>query len=538
MKSQKKIRNILFVSLVALFIATLTLIPFWRAQLNAPAGWQFTGNLLTSPDMMQYRVWMRQGELEGPVVENKFTSEANQPHLIIFFYFLIGKIAGWSHSSPEWVYAYLGALLGFVYMFLLFAFVRQYFKDNAQAAWVFAIVLFGGGLGTYLKIIQGKVFFQQIPILNRTIIQAVWNNPVFEDFRGNYLFRALFDPHFLLLWLVFTLTMFVLLLCLKRTSTIRLILVAGLSLFVVLLHIYEGVTLLAILAATAFFSWRKHILNYNTAITLTTSTLAALAGMGFIFYLYSQSSLPLPTWVGVNMLFSNLLLAYPLAWLMYFIGISGYWQKAGLEEVFLLGWSGGCVLVFLSAPYFPYSDRGTLTLQIPLYLVAGTIYFTRFKRITVITVLVVLMTIMVTPTWMVYNSWKNTTFSPETPALFVNAEHRQLIDLLKDHSGRNDLLVADLSKVDWMRDLLWLAPEYPGRHYCGHFFLCVDYTQKRNELIHFYQADPEEKAKFMDEIGARFVFVGPEHNFNQFEQTPGLELLLSNSEGAIFEYQR
>lgn len=527
-----------YIFLVALFLAILTLLPFWRAQSQTPPGWQFTGNLLTSPDMMQYRIWMRQSAAEGPLVENKLTTEENKPHLLVIYYYVIGKIADWLQVTPEWVYAYLGAVLVFLYTVLLYVIVRVFIRSASQAAWIFGIIILGGGLGAHLKILQNFEFIRQNPLLNRTIVQAVWNNAYFEDFRGNYLFRALFDSHYMLLWLLFTVTLIALYFCIKKFSTFRLVLTAGLSFFVTLLHVYEGLTLLAILAVMAMLFWRKRMLTRHTKTLLLFSALSILAGFGVIFLLYQNSGSPLPTWQGLNMLFSTLLISYPLAWVLIFIGIGNYWKNAGLEEVFLLGWAGGCVVIFLSAPFYPYSDRGSMTLQIPLYLVAGAIYFARFKRITLVALIVIVFTVMVTPTWVLYKGWKYSGFDPNVPALFINAEHRQLIETLKSKAKKDDILIADLAANDWERDLLWLGPEYPGRFYCGHFFLCVDYVEKRKALAQFYAATPQEKANFLQETDARFIFVGKEHDLAQFKQTPGMELLLSNRAGSIFEFQR
>jgi len=108
---------------------------------------------------------------------------------------------------------------------------------------------------------------------------------------------------------------------------------------------------------------------------------------------------------------------------------------------------------------------------------------------------------------------------------------------LKSTANEQDILIADLSKLDWERDLLWLAPEYPGRFFCAHFFLCVDYDQKTRVVSRFYQDPPRAKTAFLREIDPRFVFAGPEQDLTKFIETPGLTLVVSNGAGTLFEYK-
>jgi len=53
---------------------------------------------------------------------------------------------------------------------------------------------------------------------------------------------------------------------------------------------------------------------------------------------------------------------------------------------------------------------------------------------------------------------------------------------------------VDKSEVPWKTDDLWLAPEYPGKLYCGHFFLTADYEQKCAKVVRFFESHiPEEQ---------------------------------------------
>jgi hypothetical protein len=140
-------------------------------------------------------------------------------------------------------------------------------------------------------------------------------------------------------------------------------------------------------------------------------------------------------------------------------------------------------------------------------------------------------TIGLTPVWGVQHVWRYSHFSDSVPHKFLDGAHRAMIDRLGQRATRGDLLVAD------ERELLWLAPEYPGRHYCGHFFLTVDYERRRKEIARFFTAAAEEQAMFLSKNHIRFLFVAARQNPSRFEAVRGLRPILANTAGSLFEYE-
>ena len=179
-----------------------------------------------------------------------------------------------------------------------------------------------------------------------------------------------------------------------------------------------------------------------------------------------------------------------------------------------------------------------MTLQIPLYVIGGAIYFMHYKRVSWQAALLVILILGATPLWSLRQHWIDAGFVTNKPEEFLSAENLEIINVLKENSTKNDILITDMSKPEWEGDQLWLAPEYPGKLYCGHFFLTVDFDRKRNELTHFYQTTTpmDEQVTFLRKNNIRFIYVDANDNPQHIQQIPGIILLKSTSIGSLFEY--
>lgn len=119
----------------------------------------------------------------------------------------------------------------------------------------------------------------------------------------------------------------------------------------------------------------------------------------------------------------------------------------------------------------------------------------------------------------------------------MSPAHREIVDTLRDRASEDDVLLVDKSDFPWKTDDLWLAPEYPGKFYCSHFFLTVDYERKRAEVVSFFRSyDPEEQAAFLRKRKVRFLYVEAKKDPQRFNRIPGLMLVKSTSIGSLFEY--
>lgn len=516
---------------VAVIAALIHMLPFWHAQLSTRPGYDFTGNLTISPDYMQYRVWERLAVREGPIVSNTFTTEPNRRHLPVVYYWAIGHTARVLGVKPEFVYAYSGAVFAVLLALLVWVFVRRFLADQVMRWWAFVAIMFGGGLGGHLKLLESTPGLGRLDTVRRLLLDPVAPWPVFEEYRSHYIFKALFDSHFLLLWIVALLAILALARALERYTPARAALAAAAFAAMTLLHIYEGVTLLAIAAAVVAASWR-HPEERHTALRLLGWTGAGVAvTYAALGILYARSGMPLPEWRAVNILLSIVVIAFPIAWWLMAIGLRDYWLRAGLRERFLVAWGAACTVLTLSGPFYPYPDRGTLTMPVPVLVIAAAIFAMRFGRPTRTALIIAIAVFAAGPTWQIARSWYFSGFRPDAPFMYLSADHRAVIDELKGRATPSDVLLAEPP------DLLWLAPEHPGRLYVGHFFLTPRYREKRESLERAL-AEPDSLGALLQRSGARWLFVGAGREAARIGRTPGLAAVRSGAAGTLFEVRR
>jgi hypothetical protein len=518
-----------WVWLTALVAALLHMMPFWHAQSSARGEWTFTGNLTVSPDYMQYRVWERQTGREGPIVSNRFTVEPNGRHLPVVLYWAIGGVSRATGTTPEAVYAYSGAFFATVLVLLLYGMMRVFLPDSSQRRWPFLALVFGGGLGGHLKVLQSIPGIGSSALVQRLVTGPTDDWPLFEDYRSHYIVQTLFDSHFLLLWIVCVAAVYALYLCCRQWTIGRAVTACALYALVTVLHVYEGLTLVAISIGVALALWRATVEGPNArraAICTTASVLVCYIALGLLF---RSSGLPLPHWHAVNILAFTLFIAYPASWVLLISGGARYVREGGVAARFIVGWVLACTAVTLSGPFYPYPDRGTMTMQLPLMVATGAIFFASARKLTLTAAVAAVALFGATPLWQVARAWYFSGFRADAPFMMINAAHRASLAALGQRSDTSDILLAE------PRDVLWLAPEFPGRLYVGHFFLTVDYKAKNEALTRAVQS-PDSMSTLLNRSHASLLFLNADRDPARFVTlaSPRLTVIAQTPVGTLF----
>lgn len=180
-----RVRIPLWVWVVAVLAAVVHMAPYLRAAAETPDGFVFTANLSISPDYMQYRVWMRQTQHEGPIVSDIFTTEPNAAHLPVPLYWMFGKIAAWTGLTPEWTYAWFGALVAVAFTLVLFSLTRRFLGQGRATVWAFGCLMIGGGLGGYFALLRDSDWARGIYPINALLLRPISGEDgavIFENF--------------------------------------------------------------------------------------------------------------------------------------------------------------------------------------------------------------------------------------------------------------------------------------------------------------------------------------------------------------------
>lgn len=520
-----------FYVLVAAALAALVhALPLIVAYLTTPEGWRFTGIHQNSGDLMQYRQWFRQAQLDGPIIRNMLTPEPNRPHLLVLFAWAVGTIASWLDASPEWVYAYGGLLLAVWLVVLLYRIVEATVPTPANRPWIFA-ALFGGGFGGHLKLLLRFEPIRALPGVRASVYEPLTRWLLFEDYRGHFVFTTLYDSHFLLHWGLACASVLALLRQLQRPGTLRLAIVAVLFALTTLVHVYTGITLVAVALGVALTCHVQNVAAPTARTACAAAVIAATVAVGLVALLLSRAGVPVSPWRAPIMLPSILLISYPLALGFFLWGLPRLVQAPSVEVCVLLGWTFGCLAITLAGPFYAYTDRGILSLQVPLTILGGLVFFGNGRRPTALAAVVAVAVMAVTPAWSVARVSGTSSFNPAQPAKFQSDDHRRLIDAARRSASRDTLLLADEPSV------LWLAPEYPGKHYCGHFFLTVDYDRRQEEVEGFYRTESTEaRASFLRAHGVSLLFVPAGLKPDTFRGIDGLAVVESTGVGTLFSF--
>jgi len=516
--------------LVALGAALFHMFPYWRTQIATPPGWTFTSNTTISPDQMQYRVWMRQTQVQGPVVDNRFTTEPHRPYLLLPFYWTVGAVARGLSASPESVYWWVGAPLAVALTLLLFSLCRRFLSDSYQQWVVFLAILFGGGIGGHLKILAetpvGKLRFFEL-----FVSEPLRSWTLFEDHRQHYVVKTLFDTHFLVIWLAALGAVGCMLVAVRSPSVRSWVAVSILTALVTILHLYEGVTITVIASGIAFVCALKGCIPVRRGMTLVGVTLAgAMPVLLWWFLSYSASGLPWPAWREPLVLPSLLFLAFPLAWIALLWGGRTMWAEAELDDCLLVGWALGCTVLTQLGPFYPYVGRGIMTMQVPLTLLAGRIVFRRYARLPRRLGLAVLLTLSATPVWLIARTVYRGGFEADAPWKHINQGQVAVLDGLERNAQPEDVLLIEA------RDALWLAPHYPGKLYVGHFFLTVDFARKTADLERFLSASTSDQERMLRDWGVRWLYVRRELTPHRFLTVTHLAPVIQTSAGTLFRF--
>lgn len=253
---------------VIVVLLVVTSIPYAYGYLSCPPDKWFNGVVLNMHDTAQYLSWMREAGT-SLFTDNKLTAEPNARVFVNLHWWIPGRLAHIFGLTFAQVYQLFRLLSIPLLTVVTYAFCALLFSEQRRRWFAFLLSTFTSGLGWVWVVVKYAIGAAEVPFPH-----DVYTTP------GNSFWVMMTSPH---LTLAAALTLGVLLLALLSVQRRRFgyaLGAAGLALFLGLGHIYDLVTVWAVLALFGLllvlrdgWSWRVFS---NLALVVLVSAPAVL----------------------------------------------------------------------------------------------------------------------------------------------------------------------------------------------------------------------------------------------------------------------
>ncbi|TEU19173.1 MAG: hypothetical protein E3J21_04435, partial [Anaerolineales bacterium] len=240
-----------FLFLVTIGLLVVTSSPYIYGYLTTPPDQWFSGVVYNVHDTAQYFSWMRESG-RALFIENKLTSEPNEPIYLNLHWWIPGRLAAILGLSPPQIYQLFRLFSVPLTVVACYTFCAQLFTDRTRRRFAFLLMTFTSGLG-WIWVVKKYLLHHPEVDFPRDVYTLA----------GNSFWVMIGAPH---LTFALALTLLVLALALEghRQRQFAVSLGAGfLALFLGMGHIYDLVTVWAVLAVFGLlvtlrdgWSWR------------------------------------------------------------------------------------------------------------------------------------------------------------------------------------------------------------------------------------------------------------------------------------------
>ena len=253
---------------ITIALLAVTSIPYLYGYLTCPPDKWFSGIVYNVHDTGQYLSWMREAGTSF-FTDNKLTAEPNARVFVNLHWWIPGRLAhifGLSFAQVYQVYRLLTIPLLTIATYLFCALL---FDNCRQRRFAFLLSTFTSGLGWVWVVVKYATHAPELPFPH-----DVYTTP------GNAFWVMIASPHLTLAAGLTVLALFLALLSVQRQRFGYALIAAVLALFLGLGHIYDLVTVWAVLAFFGLlvtlrdgWSWRTF---FSLAIVVAASAPAAL----------------------------------------------------------------------------------------------------------------------------------------------------------------------------------------------------------------------------------------------------------------------
>ena len=493
-------RWLALVSLLIMAVSSLPVIVGFAAQTPEMI---FNGTVIDRQDFAVHLASMQQGlqgEWEYRLV---FTTEASSAKPVKMAYIALGHIAGWLHLDLVLTYHIARWILGFGVLAMIYRLMSIAFEPIVLRRISFLLAATASGLGWLMLAIDWLPDSQIWPA-------DFWLVDI-------YIFFSLATfPHFAAVALLI-LTMAVSYLNFIETGKVGCWMLAAIAGVLIIPIQPFSVAIGDLIAGGAVIaSWRKQGKIRSIDLLALAGLVAAQAPL---LWLNASAFTTDPVWQGFTA--QNITLSPPPVYYLLGIGIlgplaawGGYiaWRRRNLVGITALCWTIGALL-FCYAP-LRFQRRFSANLTIPLGLLAAMAlglgflpWLSKHQQWKRRGSLIMLLVVVAASPSSLYLSAGNALYASGQPAsIFDPASLVRVVDWLGENAGPDDALLATA------RSGLLVPPRIGLRTYVGHPIETLDYEQKNERVMAFFQVEGMtmvDRIGFLAECGCNWVLFGP-----------------------------
>jgi hypothetical protein len=499
-----------FVFWVTLVLLVVTSIPTVFGYLSTPSDKWFSGVIYNIHDTAQYFSWMRESG-KSLFIENKLTSEPNDPVFFNLHWWIPGRMAGITGLSLPQVYQ-LYRLISIPFLTgVVYAFCALFFQDQNRRRFAFLLALFTSGLGWVWVVHKQFVGELRYPT-------DVYTTP------GNSFYVMMASPP-----QAFATALTLLVLLLPLLAVLRgrfsLALWGGfLALFLGMGHIYDLVTVWAVLAIFGLLLVLRDGWSWFRFWALSVVVIISLPSALYWGWVSSAAN---PLWQQALAQYDNLEVFTPdpvhlliLLGLTFIVGLIGYTGLVPLKEqsdksLFIKIWFAVTLLLI----YLPFHFRIMLLTgyQLPMAVMATWAIFDRLipwvkerlegsRFYSLERLLPVLFLLAVLPTNLYLLGWRIHDLNRHTYPYYIHQTDFQAFQWLEKHTKPEDVVISSFAIGHYL-------PGFSGnKAFLSNAVMTMDFFHKHELVDRFYSSEgmsEEERRQTIQQYGIRYVFHGP-----------------------------
>ncbi len=492
---------IIIISLAALFFANSPIIYGYVFQ--KPELHYLGRKAINTNDTYTYIAFIEQARQGRLLLENLYTSDPQTPTLIRPLFVVLGFIAQFTGFSSVQAYMFAKLVLGIVFCFVLYHFLKRFFHGSYERVAAFSIVLFSTGLG--------YIFRFAFPLSSDLWIPE-----------SNTFLSLGEAPHFILSQTLMLLLFMFLIDGVEKRKYGNFFLASFCALILSLEHPFNIVTTFVVTIFLLCYFLYKKVLSKNLLTGMGIVLGAQIVGVLYQAYQTHYNSV-LSSWQQNNQLPSpspiNFIVGFGLLLPFMFVGLERYLRQQNAYRLLLIFWAASS-FVLLYSP-LSFQRRISEGIHIPIAIMAAegillcaayisSLVLDRLKN-KLFNACVFGVIIFMSLGSFVIAFFDLHTVSSDIPSSYAyslaQTEYAAML-ALRSHTTFEDAILAN----SYYGNIL---PGITGRRvFAGHAVQTPNFEQKINQINAFLGETDNRKAyAFLKQNNITFIFLGINDGF-------------------------